>query len=122
MVPLVQMSALRDTATMIEAHDVANNSGFSRVPVFHDRMYNLIGILNTFDLLDQPVDHTPKTNLIRPAYYVPPSKKVDDLLKELQQRGLHIAIVVDEYGGCIGLITIEDLLEKIVGELSLIHI
>ena len=118
MVPLVQMSALRDTATMIEAHDVANNSGFSRVPVFHDRMYNLIGILNTFDLLDQPVDHTPITNLIRPAYYVPPSKKVDDLLKELQQRGLHIAIVVDEYGGCIGLITIEDLLEKIVGEIE----
>ena len=118
MVPLVQMSALRDTATMIEAHDVANDSGFSRVPVFHDRMYNLIGILNTFDLLDQPVDHTPITNLIRPAYYVPPSKKIDDLLKELQQRGLHIAIVVDEYGGCIGLITIEDLLEKIVGEIE----
>ena len=118
MVPLVKMSALRDTATMIEAHDVANNSGFSRVPVFHDRMYNLIGILNTFDLLDQPVDHTPITNLIRPAYYVPPSKKIDDLLKELQQRGLHIAIVVDEYGGCIGLITIEDLLEKIVGEIE----
>ena len=118
MVPLIQMSAIKDTATLVEAHDVANDSGFSRVPVFHERMYNLIGILNTFDLLDQPVDHTPITNLIRPAYYIPPSKKVDDLLKELQQRGLHIAIVVDEYGGCIGLITIEDLLEKIVGEIE----
>lgn len=118
MVPLIQMSAIKDTATMQEAHDVANDSGFSRVPVFHERMYNLIGILNTFDLLDQPVDSTPISNLIRPAYYVPPSKKVDDLLKELQQRGLHIAIVVDEYGGCIGLITIEDLLEKIVGEIE----
>jgi len=118
MVPLVQMIAIRDIATLQEAHDVANDSGFSRVPVFHERMYNLIGILNTFDLLDQPVDNTPITSLIRPAYYVPPSKKIDDLLKELQQRGLHVAIVVDEYGGCIGLITIEDLLEKIVGEIE----
>ena len=118
MSPLIQMTAIKDTATMIEAHDVANDSGFSRVPVFHERMYNLIGILNTFDLLDQPVDNTPITHLIRPAYYVPPNKKIDDLLKELQQRGLHMAIVVDEYGGCIGLITIEDLLEKIVGEIE----
>ncbi len=118
MVPLIQMVAIRDTATMQEAHDVANDSGFSRVPVFHERMYNLIGILNTFDLLDQPVDNTPITSLIRPAYYIPPIKKIDDLLKELQQRGLHMAIVVDEYGGCIGLITIEDLLEKIVGEIE----
>jgi putative hemolysin len=116
--PLIQMTAIKDTATLREAHDVANDSGFSRVPVFHERMYNLIGILNTFDLLDQPVDDTPITSLIRPAYYVPPNKKIDDLLKELQQRGLHMAIVVDEYGGCIGLITIEDLLEKIVGEIE----
>ena len=118
MVPLIQMTALKDTATMTEAHDVANDSGFSRMPIFHERIYNLIGILNTFDLLDQPVDSPPITNLIRPAYYVPPNKKIDDLLKELQQRGLHMAIVVDEYGGCIGLITIEDLLEKIVGEIE----
>ena len=118
MVPLVQMIAIRDIATMQEAHNVANDSGFSRVPVFHEKMYNLMGILNTFDLLSQPVDSTPITSLIRPAYYIPPSKKIDDLLKELQQRGLHMAIVVDEYGGCIGLITIEDLLEKIVGEIE----
>jgi putative hemolysin len=118
MSPLIQMTAIKDTATLMEAHEVANGSGFSRVPVFHEKMYNLIGILNTFDLLDQPVDNTPINHLIRPAYYVPPNKKVDDLLKELQQRGLHIAIVVDEYGGCIGLITIEDLLEKIVGEIE----
>ncbi len=118
MVPLIHIIALRDTATMKEAHDAANDSGFSRIPIFHERMYNLIGILNTFDLLDQPVDDTLITNLVRPAYYVPPNKKIDDLLKELQQRGLHMAFVVDEYGGCIGLITIEDLLEKIVGEIE----
>ena len=118
MVPLIQMTVLKDTATLTEAHDVANDSGFSRMPIFHERIYNLIGILNTFDLLDQPVANTPITSLIRPAYYIPPNKKIDDLLKELQQRGLHMAIVVDEYGGCIGLITIEDLLEKIIGEIE----
>ena len=118
MVPLVQMTAIKDTANMREAHEIANESGFSRLPVFHERMHNLIGILNAFDLLDQEMDNTPITGLIRPAHYIPPNKKIDDLLKELQQSGLHMAFVVDEYGGCIGLVTIEDLLEKIVGEIE----
>jgi len=81
-------------------------------------MFNLIGVLNTFDLLGMACDDSPITHLIRPAYYVPPNKKIDDLLKEVQQRGLHMAIVVDEYGGCIGIVTIEDLLEEIVGEIE----
>jgi putative hemolysin len=81
-------------------------------------MFNLIGIINTFDLLTVPQDDSPITEMIRPAYYVPPNKKLDDLLKELQQRGLHIAIVVDEYGGCIGIVTIEDMVEEIVGEIE----
>ncbi len=118
MVPLVQIYAISDTATIIEANKISNDSGYSRLPVFHERMFNLIGILNTFDLLNVPEDETPITDLIRPAYYVPPNKKLDDLLKELQQRGLHMAVVVDEYGGCIGIITVEDLLEQIVGEIE----
>ena len=118
MVPLVQMTAIKDTANMREAHELANESGFSRLPVFHERMHNLIGILNAFDLLEQNMDSAPITELIRPAHYIPPNKKIDDLLKELQQGGLHMAFVVDEYGGCIGLVTIEDLLEKIVGEIE----
>ena len=118
MVPLVQMTAIKDTASMREAHEIANESGLSRLPVFHERMHNLIGILNAFDLLDQEMDDTPITELIRPAHYIPPNKKIDDLLKELQQGGLHMAFVVDEYGGCVGLVTIEDLLEKIVGEIE----
>ena len=118
MVPLIQTFAISHAATVREANQIANETGFSRLPVFHDRMFNLIGILNTFDLLTVPQDDSPITDLIRPAYYVPPNKKLDDLLKELQQRGLHIAIVVDEYGGCIGIITIEDIVEEIVGEIE----
>jgi len=118
MVPLIQTYAISDAATVQEANQIANETGFSRLPVFHERMFNLIGILNTFDLLTVPPDDSPITHMIRPAYYVPPNKKLDDLLKELQQRGLHIAIVVDEYGGCIGMITLEDMLEEIVGEIE----
>ncbi len=120
MVPLVQIHAIQDSATLEEAHLIANETEFSRLPVFHHRMFNLIGILNTFDLLNEPKDKTPisSTTLIRPAYYVPPNKKIDDLLRELQHRGLHMAIVVDEFGGCIGIVTMEDLLEEIVGEIE----
>jgi len=118
MVPLVQTYAISDGATVREANQISNETGFSRLPVFHERMFNLIGILNTFDLLTVPEDDSPITEMIRPAYYVPPNKKLDDLLKELQQRGLHIAIVVDEYGGCIGIVTIEDIIEEIVGEIE----
>jgi magnesium and cobalt exporter, CNNM family len=118
MVPLIHITAIKDTANIQEALEIANESGFSRLPVFHDRMYNLIGIVNTFDLIDKPVDDSPISDLVRPAHYVPPNKKIDDLLRELQQGGLHMAIVVDEHGGCIGIVTIEDLLEEIVGEIE----
>ena len=120
MVPLVQIHAIQDSATLEEAHLIANETEYSRLPVFHNRMFNLIGILNTFDLLNEPKDNTPISSktLIRPAYYVPPNKKIDDLLKELQHRGLHMAFVVDEFGGCIGVVTMEDLLEEIVGEIE----
>ena len=103
---------------MADAISMANETGLSRLPVYHQRMFNLIGILNTFDLLTVANDDTAITGLVRPAYYIPPNKKIDDLLNELQQRSLHMAIVVDEYGGCIGAVTIEDCLEQIVGEIE----
>ena len=118
MVPLVQLIAIKDDSTLAEAHQLAVDTGYSRFPVFHERMHNIIGILNTFDLLNQPIDGSPISQLVRPSHYVPPNKKIDDLLKELQKRGLHMAVVVDEYGGCIGLTTVEDLLEEIVGEIE----
>ena len=118
LVPLVQLIAIRDDSTIKEAHQLAVETGLSRFPIFHERMHNIIGILNTFDLLNQTIDDSPLTHLIRPAHYIPPNKKIDDLLKELQKRGLHMGVVVDEYGGCIGLTTVEDLLEEIVGEIE----
>ncbi len=118
LVPLVQLIAIRDDSTLKEAHQLAVETGLSRFPIFHERMHNIIGILNTFDLLNQTIDDSPLAHLIRPAHYIPPNKKIDDLLKELQKRGLHMGVVVDEYGGCIGLTTVEDLLEEIVGEIE----
>ena len=118
MVPLVHINAISNSSTMADAITMANETGLSRLPVFHQRMFNLIGILNTFDLLTAENDDTAITELIRPAYYIPPNKKIDDLLNELQQGSLHMAIVVDEYGGSIGVVTIEDCLEQIVGEIE----
>jgi len=118
MVPLVQLTAIPDDSTLEEAHQLAVDTGHSRLPIFHERMHNIIGILNTFDLLNQLTDDSSLSHLVRPAHYVPPNKKIDDLLNELQQGGLHMAIVVDEYGGCIGITTVEDLLEEIVGEIE----
>jgi len=118
MVPLVQLTAIRDDSTLEEAHQLAVDTGFSRFPVFHERMHNIIGVLNTFDLLNQPIEKSPLTHLVRPAHYIPSNKKIDDLLKELQKQGLHMGVIVDEYGGCIGLTTVEDLLEEIVGEIE----
>ncbi|SVD11676.1 uncharacterized protein METZ01_LOCUS364530, partial [marine metagenome] len=85
MVPLVQLTAIRDDSTLAEAHQLAIDTGFSRFPIFHERMHNIIGVLNTFDLLTQPINDSPLTHLIRPAHYIPPNKKIDDLLKELQK-------------------------------------
>ncbi len=95
-------------------------SGYSRIPVYEKNFDNIKGILYIKDLLV----HLHKTDmfswqsLIRPAYYVPETKKVDDLLKEFQTNKIHLAIVIDEYGGTSGIITLEDILEEIVGEIT----
>lgn len=96
-----------------------NECGYSRIPVYKDTIDNIVGILYVKDLLpyiDQNDDFKwPK--LLRTPYFIPESKKIDDLLKDFQDRHVHMAIVVDEYGGTTGLITLEDILEEIVGEI-----
>jgi len=96
------------------------NSGYSRIPIYEDSFDHIKGILYVKDLLP----HLDKgnsfkwQNIIRPSYYVPETKKINDLLKEFQAKKTHLAIVIDEYGGSSGIITLEDVLEEIVGEIS----
>lgn len=95
-------------------------SGYSRVPVFKDSLDNVIGILYIKDLLPhltKPIDFK-WTELIRKPFFVPENKKIDDLLKEFQIKKMHMAIVVDEYGGASGVVTLEDILEEIVGDIT----
>ncbi len=95
-------------------------SGFSRIPVFHNSPDNIKGVLYIKDLIQHR--HKGETfrwqSLIRPAYFVPETKKISDLLGEFQTNKIHLAVVIDEYGGTSGIITMEDILEEIVGEIS----
>jgi CBS domain containing-hemolysin-like protein len=117
MVPLINLVALEENSTLDMAKRRVAGTNYSRIPVFKEKIYNIYGILNAFDLLRSSEDNTLKT-LIKPAYYVPKSKKISELLKELQGLGIQMAVVVDEYGGTIGIVTIEDMLEEIVGEIE----
>ncbi len=120
MVPLINTVAVRENTTVSQTLKVLEESQYthSRIPVFQDRIFNITGVLNTFDFLDCKETAQSIKSFIRPAYFIPKTKRIDDLLKELQQLGMHMAIVLDEYGGAIGLVTIEDLLEEIVGEIE----
>src|SRR5712692_6694557 len=120
MIPRIDMVTLESDATVDEAVDVALQGGFSRIPVYEETIDNIIGVLFTKDMLKQlREDHNslPIRELVRPAYFVPETKKLDDLLREIRQR-THMAIVVDEYGSVAGLVTIEDLVEEIVGDIQ----
>ncbi|OGO41016.1 MAG: hypothetical protein A2Z04_01910, partial [Chloroflexi bacterium RBG_16_57_9] len=118
MVPRIDIVGVDANTPMHEALDIIIEQGHSRIPVYDESIDNVIGILYAKDLLkylrDGQTDR-PLKDIIRPAYFIPDSKRVDDLLQELQTKKIHIAIVVDEYGGTAGLVTIEDLLEEIVG-------
>ena len=117
MVPLVDLVAVAAEATPEEVIAKVTESGFSRIPVYRDEIYNIIGIINAFDLITLPEDVTTIEGIIRPVHYVPEAKRKDDLLRELQHRQMQLAVVVDEYGGAMGIATVEDLLEEIVGEI-----
>jgi putative hemolysin len=123
MVPRIDMVTLPSTATLNEAVDLALQGGFSRTPVYEESVGvdEIIGILYTKDMLKQlreGHDEAPIRNLVRRAYFVPETKKLDDLLREIRQSRTHMAIVIDEYGSVAGLVTIEDLMEEIVGDIQ----
>jgi putative hemolysin len=122
MVPRVSIAALAVQATFEEAIDAVVTDGHSRIPVYEDSIDEIVGILYAKDLLPylkpDAGARPPLRKLLRPPVLVPESMTIDDLLHELQRRKVHIAIVLDEYGGTAGLVTIEDLLEEIVGEIQ----
>ncbi len=121
MIPRVDIVALDAAATPDVALDVAIANGHSRIPVYHETIDRIAGILYVKDLLPglRAGQHDmPLSSLLRSPYFVPETMKVDALLKDLQARKVHLAIAVDEYGGTAGLVTIEDLLEEIVGEIQ----
>src|SRR5205809_2345029 len=121
MIPRIDMITLESDATVDEAVDLALQGGFSRIPVYEETIDNIIGVMNTKIILKQlweDLNSIPIRELVRPAYFVPETKKLDDLLREIRQKRTHMAIVVDEYGSVAGLVTIEDLVEEIVGDIQ----
>jgi len=118
MVPLVDVVAVPETATREEAIRLLIEKGHSRLPVFRDRVVHIVGILHHFDLLLAPEDTQGITSLVRPAYFVPETKPVHQLFLVMKKSGNNMAIAVDEYGGATGCITLEDILEQIVGEIE----
>jgi CBS domain containing-hemolysin-like protein len=121
MVPRTYIVAVEDDCTVAEAADIALNSGHTRIPIYRETIDTVAGVATVQDMMRsmrQGGENIPVTQVIRPVHYVPETKKVDELLRELQKGRMHLAIVLDEYGGTAGLVTIEDLLEEIVGEIQ----
>ena len=121
MVPRIDIAAVDTEDSPDEAMRLIVERGFSRIPLYEGTIDNVVGVLYVKDLIRYLADGKKPPSLkeiARPAYFVPESKKVDELLAELRQNKVHMAIVVDEYGGTAGLVTIEDLLEEIVGEIE----
>lgn len=118
MIPLVEVVALEDTAAVEELVRAIREHGFSRIPIFQGNIHNIVGWVNAFDVLSLDPGERSFRHLIRSAYYVPETRRVGDLLRDVQQKGIPLAVVVDEYGGTVGIVTIEDMLEEIVGEIE----
>ena len=121
MTPRPDIVALPHNATVREARDVILDSKYSRLPVYRDQIDNVEGIIYVRDLLQSWADGNEDeqiASLVRPVYVVPETKPVDELLEEMQKAHTQLAMVIDEYGGICGLVTVEDILEEIVGEIE----
>ena len=118
MTPRPDIVAVRVDTSLSDLRALFREEQYSRMPVYRDSLDNILGIVFVKDMVALPPDAAPPlTTLMRSAFFVPESKRVSELLKEMQRRQLQMAIVVDEYGGTAGLVTVEDLLEEIVGEI-----
>ena len=123
MVPRVEIMGIESDKTLIEAIKVFDNSKFSRLPVYEENIDQVVGICYAKDVLSvlnssgRKLESVKVKDMMRSPYFVPETKKIDDLLQEMRRIKMHIAIVVDEYGGTAGLVTLEDVLEEMTGEI-----
>ncbi|MGI9595704.1 MAG: hemolysin family protein [Acidimicrobiales bacterium] len=120
MVPRTDMTTVERRLTVEEALEVASAAGFSRVPVVGQSVDDVVGLVYVKDLIRAELDGRPDqhvSTMLRPTWFVPETKKVADLLQEMQNENFHMAVAVDEYGGIAGLVTLEDLIEELVGEI-----
>ncbi len=121
MTPRLDMVAVEGDATLAEVSDILVSSGHNRLPVYQETVDRILGILYARDVLEALAQQNRDgkiRDLVRPAFIIPESKRIDELLEEFQDRGVQMAVVVDEYGGTEGLVTMEDVLEEIVGEIE----
>jgi len=120
MTPRVDVILMEDTSGIGEAIRIFNETGFSRIPIYHEQIDNITGVLNVKDVFSAMVSKRKDLSIKEIMYdptFVPETKKIDDLLKELQVHRVQIAIVIDEYSSFVGIVTVEDILEELVGEI-----
>ena len=121
MMPRLDMIAIESDSSLLEVAEKMIQGGHSRIPVYEESIDHILGIVHYREILQalsQPKPDQRLKELLNPAFFIPETKRLDDLLEELQDKGIQMAIVVDEYGGTEGLVTMEDLLEEIVGEIE----
>ena len=118
MVPLVEVALLSEDASPDDAIRLIQQRGFSRIPIYRERETNVVGVVAAMDLLSRGAEVRTIAALMRQPYFVPETKRIDDLLREMQRHRIHLAVVVDEYGGSTGIVTLEDIVEEIVGEIQ----
>jgi CBS domain containing-hemolysin-like protein len=118
MIPLVDVVAVSEDATIGAAVARIHETGHARLAVYRERVDHLVGVVAALDILHRGAQAETVRGLMRPAHYVPETQRIDDLLREMQRRRIQLAVVVDEYGGCQGIVTVEDIVEEIVGEIQ----
>jgi len=118
MVPLVRVDAVPEETSLAAAIETVRREGFTRIPVFRRRITDIVGVVHVFDLLQAPDLTRPVSDIMRPVSYFPESMPLDEVLVAMQRTGENLAVIVDEYGGSAGILTLEDLIEEIVGEIE----